>query len=70
MVLAVSDLRPGRRLVVEDERARVEGARLAELFDGYWAGLEAPASRRRTSCPTRPVRRTSSTPSSSCPTGT
>lgn len=41
MVLAVADLRPGRRLVVEDDAARAEGARLAELFDGYWAGLEA-----------------------------
>lgn len=40
MVLAVADLRPGRRLVVEDDAARADGARLAELFDGYWAGLE------------------------------
>lgn len=41
MVLAVADLRPGRRLVVEDDTARADGTRLAELFDTYWAGLEA-----------------------------
>lgn len=41
MFVALDDLRPGRRLAVEDAAALAEGARVAELFGGYYAALEA-----------------------------
>lgn len=39
MVLALYDARSGQVPVVHDELARLEGARLAELFDHYSDGL-------------------------------
>lgn len=39
MFVALHDARPGRQLVVRDQWAGVEGARLAVLFDHYERGL-------------------------------
>ena len=41
MFVAVDDARPGRDLRVGDGTALSDGARAAELLDGYYAGLEA-----------------------------
>ena len=41
MFVALDDVRPGRRLTVEDAAARAEGARAAELLDRYHAALDA-----------------------------
>lgn len=40
MFVAVDDIRPGRRLVVQEESAREEGGMAASLLDLYYAGLE------------------------------
>lgn len=41
MFVAIDDARPGRALQVTDPGAIEEGARIAELFDHYYAGLAA-----------------------------
>lgn len=41
MFIAVDDMRPGRTLTVEDDRARVQGRQLADLFTRYDRQLEA-----------------------------
>ena len=41
MFVAIDDLRPGRRLVVEDETSLTDGAVVAGLFDHYHEGLRA-----------------------------